>query len=330
MAVTIRDVARRAHVSVATVSRALTSPDLVRPETRTRVLAAATELGYQPNRAARGLITGRTGNIGIVVPDLGNPFFTGVLKAVQARAAQADHSVFVADSDEDPVAEAKLVHAMAKQVDGVVLCAPGLEDSRLHEVAAATSLVLLNRRLPGVPAALMDSAGGMGAVVDHLAGLGHRRIAYLNGPRTSWSNQERRRGLLTAVARHGVDLTDLGPFAPRYEGGLQAADLAVAADTTAIIAYNDIMALGVLARLRDLGVSVPGDVSVTGFDDLTYAALCCPPLTTVAMPVARAGRTAVDLLLDRLGSGSPEVPQVVAETRLVVRGTTAPPRGRER
>ena len=327
MAVTIRDVARRAHVSVATVSRALTSPGLVRPETRARVLAAASDLGYQPNRAARGLITGKTGNIGIVVPDLGNPFFTGVLKAVQARAMQADHAVFVADSDEDPVLEAKLVHAMAKQVDGVVLCSPGLEDSQVREVAGVTSLVLLNRRLPGVPAALMDSAGGMRSVVDHLVALGHRRIAYLNGPRTSWSNQERRRGLAEAVARHGVHLADLGPFAPRYEGGLQAADLAVAAGTTAVMAYNDVMALGVIARLRDRGISVPGDVSVTGFDDLVYAALSSPGLTTVAMPVAQAGRTAVNLLLDRLVEDGSGAPQVVAETQLIVRGTTAPPRG---
>ena len=123
-----------------------------------------------------------------------------------------------------------------------------------------------------------------------------------------------------------MDLVDLGPFAPRYEGGLQAADLAVAADTSAIVAYNDIMALGVLARLRDRGISVPGDVSVTGFDDLTYAALCSPALTTVAMPVAQAGRTAVNLLLDWLDSDNTEVPQIVAETQLIVRGTTTPPR----
>ena len=166
----------------------------------------------------------------------------------------------------------------------------------------------------------------MKAVVDHLVALVHHRIAYLNGPRTSWSNQERRRGLMTAVAKHGVDLVDLGPFAPRYEGGLQAADLAVAADTTAIVAYNDIMALGVLARLRDRGVSVPVDVSVTGFDDLTYASLCSPALTTVAMPVAQAGRTAVNLLLDWLDSDHTDAPQIVAETQLIVRGTTTPPK----
>jgi LacI family transcriptional regulator len=325
VAITIRDVARKAHVSVATVSRALTSPELVRPETRSRVLAAATELGYQPNRAARGLITGKTGNIGIVVPDLDNPFFTGILKAVQARASQADYAVFVADSDEDPVAEAKLVHAMAKQVDGVVLCAPSLTDDQIREAAGNTSLVLLNRTLPGVPSTLMDSGGGMRQVVDHLVALGHRRIAFLNGPRTSWSNEERRRGLFPAASAHNVDLVDLGPFTPRYEGGLQAADLAVAADVTAIMAYNDIMALGVLARLRDRGISVPGDVSVTGFDNLTYASLTSPALTTVAMPVAPAGRTAVTMLLDWLDSDGADAPQVILETQIIVRGTTTPP-----
>jgi LacI family transcriptional regulator len=171
----------------------------------------------------------------------------------------------------------------------------------------------------------MDSGGGMRQVVDHLVALGHRRIAFLNGPRTSWSNEERRRVLFPAVSSHNVDLVDLGPFTPRYEGGLQAADLALAADVTAIMAYNDIMALGVLARLRDRGISVPGDVSVTGFDNLTYASLTSPALTTVAMPVAPAGRTAVNMLLDWLDSDGTDAPQVTLDTQIIVRGTTTPP-----
>ncbi len=327
MTITIRDVARKAHVSVATVSRALSSPDLVRPDTRSRVVAAAAELGYQPNRAARGLITGRTGNIGIVVPDLDNPFYTGILKAVQTRAAQADHAVFVADSDEDPAAEAKLVLAMAKQVDGLLLCSPGLTGPQIALTAESTALVLLNHRLPGVPSTVMDSADGLRQVVAHLVALGHERIAYLNGPRTAWSNEERRHGLAAAVAEHRVDLVDLGPFAPRYEGGLQAADLALAADVTAIMACNDVMALGVLARLRDRGVSVPDDVSVTGFDNLTYASLTSPALTTVRMPLAAAGRTAVNMLLDRLDTAGDPAPHVVLPTQIIIRGTTAPPAG---
>ncbi|GAA0620675.1 LacI family DNA-binding transcriptional regulator [Kutzneria viridogrisea] len=325
MAVTIRDVARQAEVSVATVSRALTSPELVRASTRERVLAVAADLGYQPNLAARGLITGRTGNLGIVVPDLNNPFFTGVLKGVQSQARQSSYAVFVADSDEDPAAERDLVLAMAKQVDGVILCSPGLEEQVVRELARATSLVLINRRVRGIPAALMSSGSGMRQVIDHLVALGHGRIAYLNGPRTSWSNRERRRGLKAAVQRHGVDLVDLGPFPPRYEGGLQAADLALAEGVTAIVAYNDIMALGVLARLRDRGVSVPGQVSLTGFDDLMFAALCQPALTTVAMPVEPTGRLGVDLLLSRLGRDGGAIRQEELDTQLIVRATTAPP-----
>jgi DNA-binding LacI/PurR family transcriptional regulator len=325
VAVTIRDVARQAQVSVATVSRALTSPDLVRATTRERVLAVAADLGYQPNLAARGLITGKTGNIGIVVPDLNNPFFTGVLKGVQNQARMASHAVFVADSDEDPAAEEQLVRAMAKQVDGVILCSPGIDEQQVRELADATTLVLLNRRMRGVPAALMNSGSGMRQIIDHLVALGHHRIAFLNGPRTSWSNKERRRGLRVAVQRHDVDLVDMGPFPPRYEGGLQAADLAIAEKVTAIVAYNDIMALGVLARLRDRGVRVPEDVSLTGFDDLMFGALCQPPLTTVAMPVVPAGRLAVDLLLDRLANRDAEVRQDELDTQLIVRATTAPP-----
>ncbi|MFC0436024.1 LacI family DNA-binding transcriptional regulator [Kutzneria buriramensis] len=325
VAVTIRDVARQAQVSVATVSRALTSPDLVRATTRERVLAVAADLGYQPNLAARGLITGKTGNIGIVVPDLNNPFFTGVLKGVQNQARLASHAVFVADSDEDPAAEEQLVRAMAKQVDGVILCSPGIDEQQVRELAESTTLVLLNRRMRGVPAALMNSGSGLRQVIDHLVALGHHRIAYLNGPRTSWSNKERRRGLRIAVQRHDVDLVDMGPFPPRYEGGLQAADLAMAENVTAIVAYNDIMALGVLARLRDRGVRVPDDVSLTGFDDLMFGALCQPPLTTVAMPVVPAGRLAVDLLLDRLANRDAEVRQDELDTQLIVRATTAPP-----
>ncbi|MGO1052578.1 LacI family DNA-binding transcriptional regulator [Crossiella sp. CA198] len=323
---TIRDVARQAQVSVATVSRALSSPNLVREETRERVLSAAAELGYQPNRAARGLITGRTGNLGIVVPDLDNPFFTGVLKAVQAAAVQADYSVFVADSDEDPVVEEKLVRTMAQQVDGLIVCSPGLSDAPLLEVAAKSSLVLLNRMLPEVPAALMNAANGIEQLVAHLAELGHRRIAFLSGPDTSWSNTQRRTGLRAAAPKHGLTVTELGPYPPRYEGGVAAAEDVLGRGYTAVIAYNDVMALGVLARLREEGVRVPEDMSLTGFDDLVFAGLCDPAMTTVAMPVREAGRLAVELLLAGPGEDGAPVRQEWLDTKLVVRATTAPPR----
>jgi DNA-binding LacI/PurR family transcriptional regulator len=324
MAVTIHDVARRARVSVTTVSRALTQPNLLRRETRQRVLAIAKELAYQPNRAARGLITGKTGSIGIVVPDLANPFYPGVLRGVQVRALQLGHAVLLADSDENADAEGALVNAMEKQVDGVILCAPFSSDSQLHRIAASTPIVLLNRRCGDIPAVLMDIARGMREAVSHLRELGHRHIAYLGGPRNAWSNRERLRGLHAAVRGTDITLFELGPFEPKFDGGIAGAALAIDAGVTAIIAYNDLMALGALRCLMDQGLHVPGDMSVVGFDDLLFASMSAPPLTTVAMPMEAAGGAAVEMLLG--GAGMPAQPQRTELTaHLVVRGTTAAP-----
>ena len=325
VAITIHDVARRARVSVTTVSRALTEPRLVRKSTLARVLAAAKQLAYRPNPAARSLITGKTGNIGIVVPDLENPFYTSILRGVQARAHQAGYAVLLADSGEDPAAEANLVHTITNQVDGVIICSPLAADAQLSQQAEATSLVLVNRALPGIAAALMDSALGMREVVAHLAALGHRRCAFLGG---AWSNRERRRGLRAAVRLHGVELIELGPFEPKFEGRIQGTDLALETGATAIIAFNDMMALGVLSRLTARGISVPREISIVGADDILYAARCAPPLTTLAMPTELAGRTAVDLLLAKRANEPGPVdaaPHRKLSTDLIVRATTAPP-----
>jgi DNA-binding LacI/PurR family transcriptional regulator len=213
---------------------------------------------------------------------------------------------------------------MSRQVDGVIICAPFASDSQLNGLAAVTSLTLLNRRLRGVPAVFMDSAGGMRQVVDHLAALGHRRCAYLNGPHNAWSNRERRRGLRSAAARRHMAVVEFGPFEPKFEGGVQAADLALAGGVTAIMTYNDLMALGVLSRLADRGVAVPQEMSVVGFDNLLYAAVCAPPLTTVAMPMEAGGRAAVDLLIGAVdGIDDGAGPYRELTTNLIVRATTA-------
>lgn len=325
MAITIHDVARRANVSVSTVSRALAEPQLVRGTTLERVLAAAKQLSYRPNPAARSLITGKTGNIGIIIPDLDNPFYPSVLRGVHARARQAGYAVLMADSEEDPAAEETLVHTMAKQVDGVIICAPFASDAQLVRLATVTKLVLVNRRLPGISAVLMDTARGMRQVAAHLVALGHRRCAYLSGPRNAWSNQERQRGLRAAVASHAMEIVELGPFEPKFEGGIQGTDAALDTGATALLAFNDLMALGVLSRLHALKVRVPQDISVVGFDDVLYASMCAPPLTTVSMPMDSAGRAAVELLLRQLAGETPEMqtpryPEL--STDLIVRSTT--------
>lgn len=328
MTVTISEVARQAQVSASTVSRVFTMPELVREPTRRRVWDVATELGYRPNRAARGLVSGKTGNVGIIVPDLANPLFPSVVKGAQARARETDHAVFLADTDEDPREEFDLIQTMAKQVDGVIVCSSRLSRAQIEEVADLTSLVLLNRQVPHIPSVLMDSADGMRQAVDHLAALGHQRVAYLQGPRSSWSNGVRRRGLRSASQRHGLEVTTLGPFAPYFEAGVQAADLALASQVTAILAYNDLLALGVLARLADRGVAIPDEVSVTGFDDIAMAGMATPPLTTVALPAEQAGRVAVDMLhaiLGNRGSQPDESSRRRLSTQLIVRSSTTPP-----
>jgi DNA-binding LacI/PurR family transcriptional regulator len=325
MAVTIKDVARVAGVSPATVCRALTTPELVRAPTRARVVQAAHDLGYSPNRAARGLITGRTGNLGLIVPDLANPFFPSVVKGIQARAREAGYTVFLADTDEDASVEAELVRALSKQVDGMVLCSPRMIEDELRSIAGDKPMVMLNRRVGRIPSVTVDNVGGMRQAVAHLTALGHRRIAYAGGPRSSWSNRERLRGLRAVAPSAGVQLVEIGNFTPQFASGLAAADLVLAADVSAVIAYNDVMALGLLNRLRARSVNAPTDISVIGIDDVALAAMIDPPLTTVALPKQQIGRCGVDLLLalmenpDRVGVARREL-----DTQLMVRGSTGP------
>jgi LacI family transcriptional regulator, galactose operon repressor len=326
VAATIKDVAAAAGVSQSTVSRALSMPELVSPATRARVQAAARALGYQPNRAARGLITGRTGNLGLVVPDLANPFFASVVKGVQAAARAADYSVFIADTDEEAGAEVGLLRALSKQVDGLVLCSPRAADDELAEAGTDTPVVLMNRRTAAHPGITVDNADGMRQAVEHLAALGHRRVAYVAGPRSSWSNGQRERGLRATADAAGVELVHLGHFPPRHDGGVAAADLVLASGASAVIAYNDIVALGLMSRLAVRGVPVPAGISVVGCDDIPMSAMTYPALTTVSVPQHEAGRAAVALLLALLADDAPAPeypPRRELPTQLVVRATTA-------
>jgi DNA-binding LacI/PurR family transcriptional regulator len=297
----------------------------VQPETRQRVERAAAELGYAPNRAARGLITGRTGNIGLIVPDLTNPFFPGVVKGVQARAREADLSVFLADTDEDPAVEAGLVRALTKQVDGIVLCSPRMSDEELRSIAGETPMVMLNRRVGRLPSVTIDSTDGIRQAVAHLGALGHTRVAYVAGPRTSWSNRERARALRTATAAAGIELVETGNVVPQFAGGVAAADLVLATGVTAVVAYNDLVALGLLNRFAARGVRVPDGISVMGFDNIVMAEMVSPSLTTIAQPQEQIGRAGIEMLLqlmddpERTALSRRELP-----SQLMVRHSTGP------
>lgn len=299
-------------------------PDIVSESTRAAVRRAADRLAYAPNLAARGLITGRTSNLGVIVPDLANPFFPGVVKGVQARARDADYAVFLVDTDEDSAAEARLVRALAKQVDGVILCSPRMSEADLRAIVDETTLVLCNRRIGRTPSITFDNSDGMRQAASHLRALGHQRVAWVGGPKASWSNKERARGLRTAVAAAGLDLDLIGHFPPHFDGGVAAADLVVAAAVTAVIAYNDLMALGLMSRFRDRGLVVPDDLSVIGIDDIPMSGMSSPTLTTVALPKEEAGRAAVDLLLSLLQQpdGIDAAARRELSAQLLVRGST--------
>jgi LacI family transcriptional regulator len=337
---TIRDVARASGVHISTVSRTFSAPHLVNPETRSRVLASAESLGYRPNRAARALITGRTHNIGLIVADIANPFFPPLIKAAESQARQRDYHVFVADTSEDASVEEELVLALAKQVDGVLLCSPRMSNSLIEQLSREVPLVMINRLVAGLPAVVMDVGQGARLAVEHLVELGHRDLALLGGPRGSWTNREIRRAATAAARAADVSLTVLGPNPPTEDGGSVAAELIRRTGPTAVLAYNDLMAIGLIEGLDQLGVRVPQEVSVVGIDDIALSRRTRPKLTTVANPTAAAGRTAVDMLLQHDGSWSTRVgragtrainrddrrttAQVTLQTELVVRESTGP------
>ena len=220
MPATIRDVARASGVHISTVSRTFSAPHLVNPETRSRVLACAEQLGYRPNRAARALITGRTHNIGLIVADIANPFFPPLIKAAESQARSRDYHVFVADTNEDPAVEEELVQALAKQVDGVLLCSPRMSNSLIEQLSREVPLVVVNRQVAGLPAVVMDVGAGRPARRSSTwSGSATASIALLGGPRGSWTNREIRRAATAAARAAGAELTVLGPNPPTEDGG---------------------------------------------------------------------------------------------------------------
>lgn len=323
-ATTIHDVARDAGVAASTVSRAFSHPDRLSAATRERVLGIASRLGYRPNPLARALPTGRAMTLALLVPDITNPFFFGIIRGVGRQAVAAGYTLILADTEESSELEAALAERLSRSVDGFVLASSRLAATQIRQVMGDRPLAVINRDLPGVPGVLIDSGAGMRQAAGHLASLGHREIVYLAGPRASWSDTYRWRALSAAGRRLGLTLTRLGPFLPVMESGAAAADAAILQGATAVVAFNDLLAIGTLRRFVGRGLRVPEDVSVVGCDDIFGADFCSPPLTTIAALVEDAGRSAVDLLLATLGGPSGEAPRgrVVLPTHLEVRAST--------
>src|SRR3954447_15033641 len=323
---TLTDVAEAAGVAASTVSRAFSRPERVNRHTRAHVLAVAERLGYEPNPAAQALESGRTRTIGLLVPDITNPYFAGVIKGAERAAASAGLTLMLGDTQENPIQEEAMIRRLRRVVDGFVLSAPRLTDEQLVAAADRGPIALVNRAVPGLACVVADFDTGTRQIVDHLASYGHRSFVFAGGPAGSWSGRRRWAGLRAAARRRGLGATRFGPFQPTLPGGPAAADAVVASGETAVVCHNDMLAIGLMRRLAQRDVSVPHDVSVVGFDDIFGADFCNPPLTTLAERTADAGARAVEALVAQMPRRTTEQPARVLPTDLVVRASTGPAR----
>jgi LacI family transcriptional regulator len=333
--VTLRDVARTAGVHPGTASRALNveTRSLVNEETAQRVLEAAEELGYHPNPIARGLKTNRSYTIGVLIPDLTNPLFPPILRGIEDRLDEAGYTALIANTDNDPDRERMDWRAMqARQVDGIIAATARRNHELLDEIAGRLRLVLVNRRADGAPisAATGDDRRGIGLAVEHLAGLGHRRIAHIAGPRDISTGYDRYEGYREGLARAGLeanreDVVVTEAFTEEQGARACRALLESGSPATAIAAGNDLLALGCYDVLAERGLRCPEDISVVGFNDMPFADRFQPPLTTIRIPHYAIGATAAELMLELLAN--PEAPprDVALPAELMVRGSTAPP-----
>lgn len=321
MAATLTAVAQAAGVSVATASRAFSAPDRLAPATLQRVQQAACDLGYTvaPGEADE---SGRT--IGVVVPDIANAIYGSLIKAIHDQAWHGRHRVVLFDTAEDLRREREQIER-AKELDGFLLCSPRLSADELDVLLADARCVVVNRALEGHPNVLFDTDNGVRQSIDHLVALGHRHIAYAAGPRDSWAEEQRVVGAQRACAEHGVRFTALPHTAATIQGGQAAAATALSSGATAVLAYNDLVAMGLQSGITTLGRRCPEDLSIVGIDDIDLAGAMQPGLTTVHLAMDRCGSLAVEMLIAAItAGGEPEV--VHLESQLIVRGTTAPPR----
>jgi len=325
----IKDIARLANVSHPTVSRALQNSPLVNAKTAAKIRRIAEDTGYHPSAAARGLVTRKTRTIGLVVTTVNDPFAAEVAFGIEQAANDHGYSVFLANSNADPERERKMVESFAEQrVDGIVVTSSRVGTLYLPLLAKMmVPMVLVNDQYPGefVHSVMIENVESSRAAVEHLIGLGHRRIAYVGDRYGYQSDAERRTGYKQALTEAGIDcdaeLTVAGDSQPAEAVEAVNRLLGLQDPPTAIFCYDDMTALGALRAIQSRGLRVPDDISIVGFDDLFFAAYLEPALTTVRQPMRRMGQMAVENLL-KLMAGENPVPQVRVAAELIVREST--------
>ncbi|MEQ9344864.1 MAG: LacI family DNA-binding transcriptional regulator [Thalassospira sp.] len=334
---TIEDVARHAGVSIATVSRALHKPDVVSETAREKVQTAIAATGYTANVMARNLRLNRSGMILLLVPDIGNPFFSAILSGIEKGASQAGYNVLIGDTQNDPDREATYAaYLRSNQADAMILLNGRLPAPLANAPANATPpVVIACERIPGcaLPTVIIDNDEASFIATRHLTDFGHTRIAHVSGPSNNILTTDRVAGYRRALSSVGIQndpaLIYRGDFS--IDSGI-AAGRALLADPktrpTAVFCASDGMAIGVIVAAKEYGLRIPQDVSIVGFDDIPHAAAYDPPITTVRQPRRRLGEQAITLLLDRLGAKAPfenrEKGPVIVPTELIIRQSTGP------
>jgi LacI family transcriptional regulator len=330
--VTIKDIAKELGISASTVSRALSDSSLVNAKTKHAILQVAERLGYQRNELARALVKGSSGAIGLLVPDITNPFFSDIARGVGEIADGIGVGLILCNTNGRIDRELNYVQLMRrKRVDGLLLCSTTIEAPYLKELALARIPFILVSRLSGqqdAPFVITDDHAGARLAVEHLVDLGHRSIGFIGGPENVQASRDRMEAYLNVLNENGLATL---PNWRCYAGFTQAAGrqaaqqmLAIPERPTAIFAANDVTALGVLEVAEGFGLSIPEDLSLVGYDDISYAALPRIQLTTIAQPAVEMGQIAANWLLATIKDPTTARLQRTLTPRIVVRSTTAP------
>lgn len=324
----MKEIARRLGISTSTVSRAFSKPEMVRPELRDQILKMAKSLNYKPNPIARAMVRGQSELVGLVVPNIANPFFPAIVRGAEDEACKHSLNVIICNSDGRVTKERQYLHSLRDlAVAGVILASVSGRDPYVKELAKQVPVVVMDRGLTGslVSQVCVDNYGGSKAVVDHLASLGHRRLLYLAGPTGIPTADDRRKGFSDQCQLRGIEFEVVQAGFGIDDGyRTMKAVWATMQGRTGVVCANDLCAYGVMAWLSEAGIRVPGEVSVTGFDDIAFSAIFRPSLTTVRQPAYAMGQMAVRAILDARNGRASQDP-VVLTTELVVRESTAAP-----
>ncbi|TDQ42189.1 LacI family DNA-binding transcriptional regulator [Aureibacillus halotolerans] len=331
MAAKMKEVAKLANVSTATVSRVFHEPERVRQETREKVLAAVAQLNYQPNALARHLRRLKTNIILVVVPDITNTFFSGVLRGIEEIATKNAYRVIVGDAESDPENEYDYVNLLRqKQADGMILLSARMDQGMIEQLAEEYPVVLACDYVKSstVPIVSIDNELGAKQAVRYLVELGHKHIVHIAGPLHTVLSQDRKRGFLKGMEEASLSVNDgdvvIGHFS--YEGGRDAAMSVIQTGKVpdAFFCASDEMAFGVINALHASGYVVPRDVSVIGFDNIPFASIFQPQLTTIAQPMRQIGVKAMEMMLALLEGEALSLRHEVLQEELLVRETTKP------